>query len=179
MPSGPRPARLGDRLIAVLLDTICLAALLLVGAAAIWWNRLLLHPVFVGIAGGLGIIFVYYWVLEGAFGATLGKAIIGVRVESVDGGPSGFGSSATRNALRLVEGLPLYIPGFFVAVFSKSHRRLGDYIANTVVLEQPVRTGWRVAIVILWLAIIAGSVWGAMRLRPEWLEILPPLARLA
>jgi hypothetical protein len=56
-------------------------------------------------------------------------------------------------------------------MFSRTHRRLGDYVAHTVVLEQPIAVRWRVLVVLLWLAIIAGSVLGAMRLRPEWVEL--------
>jgi len=164
----PQPARLGDRLIAVILDSVLLAALLLIAAAAIWWDRLLIPPLAIAIGAPLLIIFLYYWLLEGAFGATLGKAIIGVRVVGVAGTTGGFGAAATRNALRLVDGLPLYIPGFFVALFSRSRRRLGDFIARTVVLEQPLPVAWRAIVTFLWLALVVASVWGTVALRPEW-----------
>jgi len=169
-PAAPRPAHLGDRLIAVILDSVLLAALLLVAASAVWWHRLIIPPIAVAIGGTFAVIFLYYWLLEGAFGATLGKAIIGVRVGGVAGTTHGFGAAATRNAFRLVDGLPLYIPGFFVAVFSRSRRRLGDYVANAVVLDQPLSVGRRAAVTLLWLAFIGASIWGAVVLRPEWVE---------
>ena len=50
-PAMPRPAHLGDRLIAVILDSVLLAAILLVAAAAIWWERLLIPPLAVAISG--------------------------------------------------------------------------------------------------------------------------------
>jgi len=175
-PAAPQPARLGDRLIAVILDSVLLSAILLVAAAAIWWDRLRIPVLAVAIGGTFAIIFLYYWLLEGAFGATLGKAIIGVRVAGVAGTTRGFGAAAKRNAFRLVDGLPLYIPGFFVAVFSRHHRRLGDLVAHTVVLEQRLPLGWRVAVTLLWLALLAAAVWGAVVLRPEWVEAVRSLA---
>src|SRR5207244_12536753 len=56
---APQPARLGDRLIAVILDSVLLAAFLLFAAAAIWWDRLLVPPLAIAIGAPLLIIFLY------------------------------------------------------------------------------------------------------------------------
>jgi uncharacterized RDD family membrane protein YckC len=176
--SAPVTARLGDRLIAVILDSIFVAALLLVVAAAVMshWPHILESTsrtmLIIGSAGGaLLIAFIYYWLQEGAFGATMGKAIIGLRVTRQDGRVPGLGSSAIRNAFRLVDGLPLYMPGFFVAAFTRGRRRLGDFAAQTFVLEHPVPVGERVAVVFLWLAGISAAVWGAWMLCPTWFQL--------
>lgn len=175
--SGPVAARLGDRLIAVILDTLFLSALALVAGAFVfsqWPNALakFSSSTLIAVAGlaTLLIVFVYYWLLEGAFGATLGKAIIGVRVTRQNGAVPGLGSSAVRNALRFVDALPLYLVGFFVAAFSRGRRRIGDFAAGTVVLEQAVPVGGRAAVAVLWLAGITAAVWAAWVLRPSWFQ---------
>lgn len=176
--TGPVAARLGDRLIAVVLDSIFVSALLLVIAAVIQWrwphlventSSMMLAIGSVGIA--LAITFIYYWLQEGAFGATMGKAIIGVRVTRQDGSVPGLGSSAIRNALRIVEGLPLYVPGFFVAAFTRNRRRIGDFAARTYVLEHSGTVPERVTVVFLWIAGISAAVWGAWSLCPAWFHL--------
>lgn len=179
--SGPTTARLGDRLIAVIFDTVFIGAILLVIAAAIFrrWPDILgrystLTLLIATAVAVIVIVFIYYWLLEGAFGATLGKAIIGVRVTGQEGGVPGLGSSAIRNAFRLIDAVPLYTIGFLVAAFSRGRRRLGDYAAGTVVLERTVPWGERAAVIFLWLAGIAIAVWGTWLLRPAWFQ-LPPI----
>ena len=176
--SGPVTARLGDRLIAVILDSIFVAALLLVIAAAVisHWPHILENTSRMMLTIGsavtaLLVAFIYYWLQEGAFGATMGKAIIGLRVTRPDGSVPGLGSSAIRNAFRLVDGLPLYMPGFFVAAFTRGRRRLGDFAAKTFVLEHAVPIGERVAVVFLWLAGISAAVWGAWMMCPTWFQL--------
>jgi len=176
--NGPVAARLGDRLIAVILDSIFVSALLLVIAAFMHWKwpHLLdnISPMMLAagsISAALVVAFLYYWLQEGAFGATMGKAIIGVRVTRQDGSVPGLGSSAIRNAFRLVEGLPLYVPGFFVAAFNRNRRRIGDLAARTYVLEHSGTVPERVTVVFLWLAGISAAVWGAWSLAPSWFQL--------
>ena len=176
------PARLGDRFIAIILDTIFLGALILVIAAlvSLRWSMIeglgLSRPILIAAAAGaaLMIVFLYHWLLEGAFGATMGKAMVGVRVLHLGGGLPGMRSSAVRNVLRVIDALPFYLLGFFVAVFSRGKRRIGDYAAKTVVLEQPPTLGSRIAVVCLWFVLIAAAVWGAYVFRPEWFQAPRP-----
>lgn len=180
---GPITARLGDRLIALILDTMFIAAILLVVAAAVLsrFPRILegqsvLTLTAVSAGAVLVITFLYYWLQEGAFGATMGKGIIGVHVTRQDGSKPGLGSSAIRNAFRLLDALPFYVIGFLVALFSRGRRRLGDYAAGTFVLEKAVvPVGERIAVVFLWLAGIAAAVWGAWILCPAWFQL--PIAK--
>jgi uncharacterized RDD family membrane protein YckC len=175
---GPLTARLGDRLIAVVLDTIFIAAVLLVCAAAVFWRWPHIHEnksvwTLVGLSVGATLLlaFLYHWLQEGAFGATMGKAIVGVRVTRQDGSVPGLGSSAIRNAFRLLDALPFYVIGFFVATFSRGKRRIGDYAAGTFVLEHASPVGERAAVVFLWLAGISAAVWGAWALCPTWFQL--------
>ena len=176
--TAPATARLGDRLIAVILDSVFVAALLLVIAAAVQWRWPHLiekqPPMTLAIAcasAAILVTFIYYWLQEGAFGATMGKAIIGLRVTRQDGSVPGLGPSAVRNAFRLVDGLPLYVPGFFVAAFSRNRRRIGDFAAQTYVLEHSGTVPERVTVVLLWVGGIASAVWGAWMLCPAWFKL--------
>jgi uncharacterized RDD family membrane protein YckC len=177
--SGPTAARLGDRLIALILDTMFISAIVLVLAAAVLsrWPHIVegkstLTLAAVSAGGVLAIAFIYYWLQEGAFGATMGKGIIGVHVTRQDGSKPGLGSSAIRNAFRLLDALPFYVIGFLVALFSRGRRRLGDFAAGTFVLEKAVvPIGERIAVVFLWLAGITAAVWGAWVLCPTWFQL--------
>ena len=181
--TGPRPrpqtpvaARLGDRLIAVILDTLFIAAILLILAATLISQKrdlqLSTTPMIAGAAAAaLAVAFLYYWLLEGTCGATIGKAIAGVRVVHAESGTPTFGSAAVRNALRLVEGIPFYLPSYFIAIFSRGRKRIGDFAANTVVLELPFSTGGRATAVALWILGIAASIWGTYQLCPGWFRL--------
>jgi len=171
-------ARIGDRMIAVFLDTMLLAAVMLflfaVASTEKLFSGLPLSPTgFTAAGAGVVVLiaFLYHWLLEGSSGVTLGKGIIGVRVASFGGRRGGFRASAIRNALRLVEGIPLYIPAFAVALFTKGRRRIGDLLANTVVLEYDLSVAARAAVVIGWLAIIGASLWGTYIIAPEWFRL--------
>ena len=174
----PVPARLGDRFIAIILDTVFLGALVLVIAALISlrWSAVqdlgLSQPMLIalGASSAILMVFLYHWLLEGAFGATMGKAIVGVRVLNQRGGMPGLRSSAVRNVVRLLDAIPFYLLGFFVAVFSPARRRIGDYAAQTVVLEQPPTLGSRITVVCIWFVLIVAAVWGAYLIRPEWFQ---------
>jgi uncharacterized RDD family membrane protein YckC len=86
------------------------------------------------------VMVAYYVALEGLFGATIGKYVVGVRVMSIDGGRPGIARATLRNVLRLVDGLPaLNILGVLSIVFSPERARIGDKLARTrVVFRQEV-----------------------------------------
>lgn len=183
LANAPVAARIGDRMIAVFLDTVLLAAMMLFVFAMVWTQEARLKSLplvragLIAAGGGVVVIvaFLYYWLLEGAFGATLGKAIIGVRVGSKAGKRGGFRASAIRNAFRVFEGLPLYLPAFVVALFTKGRRRLGDFAADTVVIEYDLPVVARAAVVLGWLALIGAALWGTYLIWPNWFRfpILP------
>jgi len=177
----PQVARLGDRMIAVALDTILLAAAF--AAAGMWaathWGggsqsrfSLTGKPAIIAIAVTLLFGFFYTWILEGIFGATLGKVLAGVQVRMKNGAACTMGPSLIRNLLRIVDALAGYIVGFFVAIFSKQRQRLGDHVADTVVVEAEPRTGMRALVAVLWLASVGGGAYGAYALH----RAVPPAA---
>jgi len=173
-PANPAPgemdyhlARLGDRLLATILDTLLLVAMFAVIGmwSAVRWGGL--TPNGFSIAGKAALItfslvgvagFLYYWILEAVAGATLGKAIIGIQVRRKDGGRCSFAAALLRNVLRIVDGIAVYLVGFLIAAFSKLRQRLGDHVAGTVVVESQIGRFARIAVLVLWLAGIAGGI---------------------
>ena len=87
--------------------------------------------------GGFGLImFLYFVVLEGSTGATIGKKLLKIKVVREDGSTCGFGPSLVRNILRIVDALPaLYIIGMILIARSDKKQRLGDKLAKTVVIK--------------------------------------------
>ena len=82
------------------------------------------------------IMVAYFVVLEGVFGATLGKWLLGLRVVQMDGASPGLIKSALRNLLRLVDGLPfLSILGAVLILTSPERTRVGDRVAGTRVVR--------------------------------------------
>jgi len=84
------------------------------------------------------IIWGYYFFFEWLnWGQTPGKAALGIRVASADGGPAGVTACAIRNIVRLID-LMLAIIGvtFFVMIFTPRYQRLGDLAAGTVVVKR-------------------------------------------
>jgi uncharacterized RDD family membrane protein YckC len=108
----------------------------------------------------------YHIVLESLFGATLGKGLLGLEVRngSYD---SRWLAMTIRNITRLADGMFLYALAFLVAAFSSRRQRLGDHFAGTTVYEKPVVWGARLALIFIWLAIVAGSLWFATWLCPS------------
>jgi uncharacterized RDD family membrane protein YckC len=79
---------------------------------------------------------VYYVVLEGLLGRTVGKMVTGVRVvNEATGYPPGIGKATVRTVLRLIDGLFGYLIGFIIVLGSSRRRRLGDMAAGTLVVR--------------------------------------------
>jgi uncharacterized RDD family membrane protein YckC len=77
----------------------------------------------------------YYAVLEGLFGATLGKRLAGVRVTDMDGRRIGPQAAIVRNLARLLDVLPFgYLLGGILTLVTRQHQRLGDRLAGTIVV---------------------------------------------
>ena len=153
-------------MIAVVLDRILLGALLLIPIAAMGRSDVLTrnassfswtNAAMVGGAGLL-IIFIYHWVLETFLHTTPGKAILGLYVRN-ESERNNMAAVAIRNGLRIVDALALYLVGFLVALFSTRKQRFGDHIAATTVMERKLKWPARLALIALWLSLIAASLW--------------------
>ena len=170
---GAPLAGMGDRAIAAVLDTIAIAIVFApVGMwAAVRWGGVTPNGFELqGIAAFFTISilsilwFLYYWLFEGMFGATLGKLVMNVRVRRVDGSNIGIGKSLIRNLLRVIDGIALYLVGFLVALLSHKRQRLGDHAAGTVVVQGSAGKVVRVAATLAWVAVIAACFIAAYKL---------------
>ncbi len=93
----------------------------------------------VGTGGTLLLLllgFGYPTVLEALVGATVGKFALGLRVVRSDGSPIGWGQSLGRNALRIVDGLFVYLVAAIVVWATESNQRIGDLAAHTYVVTK-------------------------------------------
>jgi uncharacterized RDD family membrane protein YckC len=88
---------------------------------------------------GVVMLFVYSF-LEGTYGATPGKWLMGIRVISMDTlRPCGFGRALLRNLLRFVDGFFNYLVGILIVAYTENQQRVGDLAARTIVIR--VRKG--------------------------------------
>lgn len=72
-----------------------------------------------------------------AQGRTPGKRMTGLRVVREGGGPVDVTSSAIRNVLRLVDGLPLsFAPTIVSIAVTSRNQRPGDLVAGTLVIRE-------------------------------------------
>jgi uncharacterized RDD family membrane protein YckC len=84
----------------------------------------------------------YFALLEGLFGDTIGKAVVGIRVTDLNGRPAGWRAVLIRNVLRLIDYLPgFYLVGALVARFSPRRQRIGDHLAGTLVVPTRAAVG--------------------------------------
>src|SRR5207253_2589882 len=167
-----RMASLGDRFIAFALDTIFLFGVfaILDAWAFMRWGlveglELKLTTASLLMAEFLNgvVLFIYLWLLEAGFGATLGKAIVGIRVvRTVEGNP--LVAFAIRNLMRIVDGFGFYLLGAVVAGCSRFRRRLGDICARTVVVEEEFGYAVKILAVVLWAGVLAGAMWSVPRI---------------
>ncbi|MEW6186314.1 MAG: RDD family protein, partial [Thermodesulfobacteriota bacterium] len=156
--AGSRVARLGDRLLAVILDGILIMAVYAVlgMAVASRWGGMTQSgfsitgpPALIALGLTAAFFFFYHWFFEGLLGATLGKLMTGIKVKDLSGGPCSLSQSFLRNLLRIIDGIALYLIGFLIAVFSKRRQRLGDHLAKTVVVETAPGAALRVFIILV------------------------------
>jgi uncharacterized RDD family membrane protein YckC len=129
-------AGLGSRFLAQLLDLTIKGIAILLLALALSLLGLTGWAIFVPSA--VLILYAYDVVFE-TFGGgrTPGKRANKLRVVRVGGEPVDFASSAIRNVLRLIDGLPTsYIPGIISILATQRNQRLGDLAAGTIVIRE-------------------------------------------
>ncbi len=165
-------ATLGDRLIAFALDRAFLFGLFAIvdAWAFMRWGivdgtelKLTLAALLAAESLNAAVFFLYLWLLEASFGATLGKAMVGVRVVRT-AKRNALAALAIRNLLRVLDGLGFYLVGAVVAGCSNTHRRLGDICAGTTVIEEHFGYRVKIAALALWTAVLAAAVWSVPRI---------------
>jgi uncharacterized RDD family membrane protein YckC len=84
------------------------------------------------ISIGYGIGFEWFW-----HGQTPGKRVLSLRVLDANGLKLQPSQIAVRNLMRALDSLPvLYLVGGVAVLLGRRHQRLGDLVANTIVLQQ-------------------------------------------
>ena len=133
----------GRRIVATLIDLLIFA---LVGTVmAYFFATFAVHGTFGGEAHLSGLawavwtamIALYYVLMEGYLGQTLGKMVVGIMVVGQDTdevpGPK---AAAIRTLLRLVDGLAAYLVAFVAVLATPERQRLGVMAAHTLVIHK-------------------------------------------
>ena len=141
----PKYANLGPRFWALVIDLFILSMIffpvtrivkgvwIMSGSDHLWgFGWLITDPLCLIF---LVVIFLYFVVLEGSFGATVGKILLRLRVVRPDGRRPGLQRALVRNLLRFVDGLPAFnILGVVLIIKSPERARFGDRVAGTRVI---------------------------------------------
>jgi uncharacterized RDD family membrane protein YckC len=114
------------------------------------------------------VFFGYFAIFEAVWnGQTPGKRITHIRVIKDSGRPITPAESFGRNLMRIVDSSPafLYAIGIVSVLLSKQNKRLGDFVAGTIVIHerelQDIRPLWQPS------AAAAATKYGAGNLTPE------------
>jgi len=85
------------------------------------------------------IAFLYFTLLEGRNGQTVGKMIVKIKVvKKANYSPITYSEAAVRTILRIIDLIPFIAPYLLgaVLIWASEHRqRLGDRVANTIVVQ--------------------------------------------
>ena len=154
-------AGIGSRFLAIAIDTLIqfalyfLVALIFLFTIPVGSSMLMFLPKLVGPAVAIFILFAIYWGYFAIFetiwkGQTPGKKYAGIRVIKESGRPINAFEAIGRNLMRAVDGMPgIYGVGLVCMMCNQQSRRLGDFVAGTVVVhEKPteeVRPTWNTA----------------------------------
>lgn len=121
------------RYIAANFDVLLAAIFMLLALKA---NPVDYRPLHVAVA--VLAFLAYYFIFESLFSRTPGKLLMGLVVRKFDGGKCGWREAAIRTALRVAEVNPLVLgalPACAMVLISKHRQRLGDKLADTVVVR--------------------------------------------
>jgi uncharacterized RDD family membrane protein YckC len=83
---------------------------------------------------GIGLPFVYFTLMEGLGGATVGKRMAGIRVRGPGGRSIGLLRAALRNVVKPLS-FACCCGGILLAAWTARKRALHDWIAGTVVVK--------------------------------------------
>jgi len=155
----PTPATVGKRVGAAIVDGIILTVIFIV--VSIFWgeryhvvttstvnttteggtpqtNREVTTSVGIRLNGTGDVIFLACWYftmvfLEGKYGQTIGKRVLRISVIRVNGDPTYIGISFLRHLFDIVD--CIFLIGLIVAASNPQHRRIGDLVAGTYVVD--------------------------------------------
>ncbi|MFZ0739013.1 MAG: RDD family protein [Candidatus Acidiferrales bacterium] len=173
-------AGIGSRFLAIAFDTLIqVVAFLVILIAGIFGFRTAFpggfdSPWFYGslVLVGFALYYGYFAAFEALWnGQTPGKLVLRIRVIKDSGRPITPAESVGRNLLRIVDQLPfLYGIGLASVALSRQNKRLGDFVAGTIVVHERELQDVRP----LWQAAPAASAvkYGAERISPEDFQLI-------
>jgi len=154
-------AGIGSRFLAFAIDTLIQAAVYILTGIIfllilpVGFSMFTFLPKLLGPAMAIFIGFAVYWGYFAIFeslwnGQTPGKRFAGIRVIKESGRPINAFEAIGRNLMRAVDGLPgIYGVALVCMMCNRQSRRLGDFVAGTVVVhEKPteeIRPTWNTA----------------------------------
>ncbi len=138
------------RLAAFAIDMLILVPIIVILSliAALVANTVPQHPAGIGYVFGavvilatisiifviIGIVVLYFPLLEGRFGQTIGKRLLKLRVLKENGLPAGYRESFLRRISFYFNGM-LAIDSLFIP-FTAKHQRAFDIVAQTIVVKE-------------------------------------------
>ncbi len=150
-PTGLHYKGVGIRFVAILIDAVILSIItgiftgLLNAPPSVMFNTSANNLAYTGNPlGWISIIisaiiaFLYFVLLEGYFGQTIGKMIVKIKVLREDGSKISYADAVVRTILRIIDALPYFLPYLVGAISiwrSDTRQRLGDRAAHTVVVQ--------------------------------------------
>ena len=100
-------------------------------------------PIVIGLGVLIGTLLVTSY-MEGRWGVTPGKWLLGIRVIDINSGNvCGFWRALLRRVLRTIDGALGFLVGIFVVAFTPNWQRLGDLAAKTIVVRSSTRSDGR------------------------------------
>jgi uncharacterized RDD family membrane protein YckC len=133
----------GRRILATIVDGLVFGALFTVMTALFGsitsvgfanWNGSM--PALPSVLYGV-IVVLYYILMEGYLGQTVGKMVLGIKVVREDNGEvPGLGGATIRTLLRIIDSLFSYLVAFIAVLISGKNQRLGDMAAHTLVVRK-------------------------------------------
>jgi uncharacterized RDD family membrane protein YckC len=138
VPIRLTPAGLGSRFLAVLLDFfIASAIVMLMARLAVMVLPSGLATAFYTTTSFVVLTGYHIWFEVRSQGRTLGKRATGLRVVDGRGLPITLEQSFVRNVVRVLDFLPIfYGVGGLVSLIDRDRRRLGDILADTLVVQE-------------------------------------------
>ena len=138
VPIRLEPAGPGSRFLALLID-VALVMVLIVAAQKLF--NLVLSPgmaqAATATASLLALTGYPIWFEVRSQGRTPGKRAVGLRVVDGRGLPITLEQSFVRNVVRILDFVPLFYGlGGMVSLLDRDHRRLGDIVADTLVVRE-------------------------------------------
>lgn len=138
----PAPVRgsegdvLGRRMAAFVLDLVVFwASFAVLAEVGTWFEAFGLAVSSLAFLALVAYAVFYWFLMEGVYGRTPGKAYMDLVVVSEDGSPCTVGKSILRNACWVVDGFGVFPLMPVVIVFlTDRHQRVGDVVASTVVV---------------------------------------------